>query len=168
MRSPVQIWLAAPWPLKPSGFGGFLLLSALLRKKIFTSPVLKNTVRPHPFLSLLDEGMRSDYGQKNHNEWTHWTVHGRNIPEFFSPKQRRAGLARNSVSTYVRVLRTFLNRCQKEGRTNITFYRYRSICWRSWDSFSCNFWRFSWAFRRFSCISSCHWRTSSSMAARSC
>ena len=35
-------------------------------------------------------------------------------------EMRRAGLAHNSVSTYVRVLRTFLNWCQKEGRTNIT------------------------------------------------
>ena len=35
-------------------------------------------------------------------------------------EMRRAGLAHNSVSTYVRVLRTFLNWCQKEGRTNIS------------------------------------------------
>lgn len=33
---------------------------------------------------------------------------------------RAAGLAHNSISTYVRVLRTFLNWCQKEGRANLT------------------------------------------------
>ena len=35
-------------------------------------------------------------------------------------EMRKAGLAHNSVSTYVRVLRSFLNWCQKEGRTNIS------------------------------------------------
>ena len=33
---------------------------------------------------------------------------------------RAAGLAHNSISTYVRVLRTFLNWCQKDGRANLT------------------------------------------------
>lgn len=33
---------------------------------------------------------------------------------------RAAGLAHNSISTYVRVLRTFLNWCQKERRANLT------------------------------------------------
>ena len=35
-------------------------------------------------------------------------------------EMRAAGLAHNSISTYVRVLRTFLNWCQREGRANLT------------------------------------------------
>lgn len=35
-------------------------------------------------------------------------------------EMRVAGLAHNSISTYVRVLRTFLNWCQREGRANLT------------------------------------------------
>ena len=57
--------------------------STLLRKKILNFSVLKNTVRPHPILSLLDEGMRSYFGEKNHNEWTHWTVRGGGVPGFY-------------------------------------------------------------------------------------
>ena len=69
---------------KASGTFGFQrFFSALLRKKILNFSVLKNTVRPHPFLSLLDEGMRSYFGQKNHNEWTHWTVRGGGVPGFY-------------------------------------------------------------------------------------
>ena len=33
---------------------------------------------------------------------------------------RAAGLAHNSISTYVRVFRTFLNWCQREGRADLT------------------------------------------------
>ena len=42
----------------------------------FKSANSAKTARPHPFLPLFEEGMRSDYGQKNHNEWTQWTVGG--------------------------------------------------------------------------------------------
>ena len=35
-------------------------------------------------------------------------------------EMRTAGLAHNSISTYVRVLRTFLNWCQREGRADLT------------------------------------------------
>ena len=76
-------------PLKSSGFRGFLF-SALLRKKILNFSVLKNTVRPHPFLSLLDEGMRSYFGQKNHNEWTHWTVRGGGVQGFYTELQLKS------------------------------------------------------------------------------
>ena len=55
-------------PLKSSGFRGFLLFSTHFRKKTLKFPDLKNMVRPHPFLSLLDEGMRSYFGQKNQDE----------------------------------------------------------------------------------------------------
>ena len=34
-------------------------------------------------------------------------------------EMQAAGLAHNSISTYVRVLRTFLNWCQREGRANL-------------------------------------------------
>ena len=33
---------------------------------------------------------------------------------------RAAGLAHNSISTYVRVFRTFLNWCKREGRADLT------------------------------------------------
>ena len=65
---PVQIWLAAPMPLKPSGFRGFLLFSTHFRKKTLDFSDLKNIARPHPFLSLLNEGMRSYFGQKTQDE----------------------------------------------------------------------------------------------------
>ena len=64
----VQIWLAAPMPLKSSGFRGFLLLSTHFRKKTLDFSDLKNIARPHPFLSLLNEGMRSYFGQKTQDE----------------------------------------------------------------------------------------------------
>ena len=70
MRSPVQIWLAAPNPLKSSDFRGFLLLLQKISTGKFKIANSAKTVRPHPFLPLFEEGMRSDYGQKNHNEST--------------------------------------------------------------------------------------------------
>lgn len=65
------------------GFQRFSFAFGAFCKKMLNCYVLKNTVRPHPFLSLLDEGMRSYFGQKNHNEWTHWTVRGGGVPGFY-------------------------------------------------------------------------------------
>jgi len=44
---------------------------------------LKKIARAHPFSPIYDEEMQSDYGQKNHNEWTHWTVRGGGVPGFY-------------------------------------------------------------------------------------
>ena len=63
-------------PLKSLGFRGFLLLSKQFRKKTLDFSDLKNIARPHPFLSLLDEGMRSYFGKKTQDEWTLWTGSG--------------------------------------------------------------------------------------------
>ena len=48
----------------------------MAEKKPLDFTDLKNTARPHPFLPLLDEEMRSYFGQKNHDEWTLWTDGG--------------------------------------------------------------------------------------------
>lgn len=149
-------------PLKSSGFRGFLFLSKQFRKKPLDFSDLKNIARPHPFLSLLNEGMRSYFGQKNQDEHIGQTVaeayqdfilaktaegvsdvtirnyhqHLHNISKYLDIEQpmaalskrdlesmvcemRAAGFAHNSISTYVWVLRTFLNWCQREGRANL-------------------------------------------------
>ena len=76
MRSPVQIWLAAPKPLKSTGFRGFLLLFRKISSQKFKLSNSAKTTRPHPFLPLFKEGMRSDDRQKNHENCTQWTVGG--------------------------------------------------------------------------------------------
>ena len=64
MRSPVQIWLAAPKPLKPSGFGGFLFISSTFCEKTFVFLFLKNSVGAHPFSPIFDEGIVSHQKQR--------------------------------------------------------------------------------------------------------
>ena len=62
---PVQIWLAAPNPLKSSGFRGFSLFLRKIGSQKFKSANSAKTVRPHPFLPLFEEGMRSKNAFKN-------------------------------------------------------------------------------------------------------
>ena len=52
------------------GFRRFSFYIPHFLRKAFVFLFLKKIAGAHSFSPIFDEGMRSDYGQKNHKEWT--------------------------------------------------------------------------------------------------
>ena len=150
MRSPVQIWLAAPNPLKLKVSRGFSLFfitlsdyilfytffmkgcGLIMRSKIVfrgQSEKLFSEVFEDFIISQTARGI-SDITIRNYRQHLHSISKHLDISTPFEDLSKRQldemilsmranGLAHNSIATYVRMLHTFFNWCNREGISDL-------------------------------------------------